>query len=75
MAREVGNEIFEEQQVTYLVEHEGTIVVIAHVPARVNTETGERFSAPETVEKIHAILHARSSPTTTIHASVFEFAA
>jgi|GEM_PF-2045336 len=33
--------------VTYTLEVEGRFVVIEHVPARVNEETGERFFAPK----------------------------
>jgi len=75
MAPELWKETFEEQQVTYMLERDGAILVIAHVPARVNTETGERFFSPETVEKIHEILRSRTAPTTVIQAPVFEFVA
>ena len=72
---ELWYESFVEQQVTYIVEIDGELVIIQHVPARVNTETGERFFAPSTVEKIQAILQLRPGPTKVIQAPVFEFAA
>jgi hypothetical protein len=69
------NETFVEQQVTYIVEVDGELVIIQHVPARVNTETGERLFSPETVEKIQAIIQSQQAPTKVIQAPVFEFAA
>lgn len=45
-----------QQLVTYAVEIDGHVVVVEHVPARVNTETGERFFAPETVERLQRIV-------------------
>jgi hypothetical protein len=72
---EAWNESFVEQQVTYVVEIDGELMIIQHVPARVNTETGERLFAPETVETIHRILRSRQAPTKVIQAPVFEFAA
>jgi hypothetical protein len=75
MMSELWNETFVEQQVMYIVEIDGELAIIQNVPARVNTETGERLFAPETVEKIQAILRSRQAPTKVIQAPVFEFAA
>jgi len=64
-----------DRLVTYALEVEGRFVVIEHVPARVNEETGERFFAPETVERIQQIVWERPRPDRTIQTPVFEFAA
>ncbi|MFL5384939.1 MAG: hypothetical protein ACJ8GN_20665 [Longimicrobiaceae bacterium] len=64
-----------DQLVTYTIENEGELVIVEHVPARVNVETGERFFAPETVERLHQIFSERRTPTRTIEAPVIEFAA
>ena len=61
--------------VTYTLEVEGRFVVIEHVPARVNEETGERFFAPETVERIQQIVWEGPKPSRTIQTPVFEFVA
>ena len=45
-------EAFVEQKVTYSLEVEGRFIVIEQVPARVSLRTGERFFAPETVERL-----------------------
>ncbi|MDQ3309991.1 MAG: hypothetical protein M3497_07665 [Gemmatimonadota bacterium] len=63
------------QLVTYTVEINGHVVVVEHVPARVDTETGERFFAPETVERLQQIVRGKGTPTRTIETPVFEFAA
>ena len=41
-----------EQTVTSRVEIDGQLLLIENVPARVNVETGERYFAPETVERL-----------------------
>lgn len=64
-----------DRLVTYTLEVEGRIVVIEHVPARVDEETGERYFAPETVERIRRIVHEGHEPTRIIEAAVFDFAA
>lgn len=61
--------------VTYTVELDGRIVVIEHVPARVCVETGEQFFAPDTVERIQAIVRGAAKPVRTIQTPVFDFAA
>lgn len=68
------NESFVEQEVTYVVVIEGTPLVFAHVPARVNVETGERLFAPETVEHIQRIIHSQRNPDRIVATPVFEFA-
>ena len=68
-------ERLEERLVTYTLELEGRIYVIEHVPARVNVETGERLFSPATVERIQQIVWEGRTPTRTIQAPVYEFAA
>ena len=63
------------QLVTYVLERDGEIVIVEHVPARVNVETGERLFAPDTVRRLQQIVRERRTPTRTIQAPVFEFAA
>jgi hypothetical protein len=69
------NETFIDQEVTYIVEVDGAIIIVRHVPARVNVETGERLFAPDVVERLQQITHSRPSPTKVIETPVFEFAA
>jgi hypothetical protein len=64
-----------ERLVTYALERDGEFVVIEHVPARVNVETGERLFSPDTVRRLQQIFRERSTPIRTIQAPVFEFAA
>jgi YgiT-type zinc finger domain-containing protein len=68
-------ETFKEATVTYTLEHDGKIVVIQNVPARVCNETGEQLFSPQTVERIHRIVRDGRPPTRTVQANVFEFAA
>ena len=42
-----------EQNITYVLETDGKLVVIENVPARVSEETGEQFFSPETVEWLY----------------------
>ena len=71
----IWNETFIDQEVTYVVELGGSIVIIEHVPARINVDTGERLFAPEIVERIQQIVRLRQTPTKVIEAPVFEFTA
>lgn len=64
-----------EQRVTYVIEVEGRIIVVENVPARVCLETGERFFAPETVERLQQIIWEERKPKRFIEAAVFEYAA
>ena len=45
-------EHFIQQNVTYVLELEGQLLVIENVPARVSQETGEQLFSPETVERL-----------------------
>ncbi len=71
----MNNERLVEQLVRYVLDADGKLFVIENVPARVNTETGEQFFAPKTVERIQQTLLARSSPGRVIETLVYEFAA
>lgn len=47
---------------TYTIEVDGRVVIVANVPARVDDESGERFFSPATVEQIHAIVWDDRTP-------------
>lgn len=68
-------ETFVEQKVTYTIEIDGKFVIIENVPARVSLETGERFFAPETVERLQVTAWGERKPDRVIETPVFEFAA
>lgn len=64
-----------EQKVTYILEPEGKFIIIEHVPARVNVETGEQYFSPEVVEQLQQTIWAEKKPDRVIEMPVFEFAA
>lgn len=64
-----------EQAVTYTLEMNGRLFVIENVPARVDTETGEQFFAPETVDRLREIIKGGEKPVRVIEAPVFDYAA
>jgi hypothetical protein len=66
-------EEFSEQEVTYIAEVPGGLIVIERVPARVSRVTGERLYSPETVERIHEIVWGQSRPSRTLATPVYEF--
>jgi YgiT-type zinc finger domain-containing protein len=66
---------FVEQKVTYALEVEGRFVLVENVPARVCVETGERYFAPETVERLQRVFWGDMQPARTVETPVFEFAA
>jgi YgiT-type zinc finger domain-containing protein len=63
-----------DSRVTYTIELDGRVVVVENVPARVCVETGERFYSPQTVDRIHQIIHGKDKPSRTITTPVYEFA-
>ena len=63
-----------EQEVTYTLEINGKFFIIENVPARVCVETGERFFAPETVERLQEIIWESKRPKRVIETPVFNFA-
>jgi YgiT-type zinc finger domain-containing protein len=73
MSNEAWEETFEEQKVTYVLEHQGKVLIVENVPARVCKETGERLFAPETVERLQHIVWEQRQPTRIIETPVFEF--
>ena len=75
MSSEAWQETFEEQKVTYVLEQQGKVLIIEHVPARVCRETGERLFAPETVERLQRIVWEERTPTRIVETPVFEFVA
>jgi YgiT-type zinc finger domain-containing protein len=74
MSSEAWKETFEEQKVTYVLEQQGRVFIIEHVPARVCRETGERLFAPETVERLQSIIWEQRKPIRVVETPVFEFA-
>ena len=70
MASEAWKETFVEQKVTYVLEQEGKVVIIEHVPARVCVETGERFFAPDIVERLRQIVWGQRKPTRVVETPV-----
>ncbi len=71
----VWNEPLVEQNVTYLLEIGGQPLLVENVPARVNVETGERYFAPETVERLQQAVWGQCRPVRTVQTPVYEFAA
>ncbi|NCR38125.1 MAG: YgiT-type zinc finger protein [Microcystis aeruginosa S11-01] len=74
MSTNSRQEILIEQEVTYTLEINGNFFIIENVPARVCVETGERFFAPETVERLQEIIWENKRPKRVIETPVFDFA-
>lgn len=73
MPSKMPEETFVEQEVTYTLEVQGRFIIIEHVPARISSQTGERFFSPETVEQLQNIVWDEKVPSRVIETSVFEF--
>lgn len=73
MKKDVSEERFVEQKVTYTLEIDGRFVIVENVPARVSERTGERFFSPETVESLQRIVWGAQTPTRVIQTPVFEY--
>jgi hypothetical protein len=69
------NETFVEQTVTYSLEMNGKFFLIENVPARINTQTGEQFFSPSTVERLQQIILSPNNPVRFVETLVYNFAA
>lgn len=74
MVKKVRPESLVDQKVTYTLLKDGKFYVIENVPARVNTETGEQFFFPQTVEQLQRIILENRQPVRMVQTPVFEFA-
>lgn len=63
-----------ERLVTHRIEVDGRLIVIENVPARVNEETGERFFAPDVVERLQQLVREDRPTTRVIETPVIDFA-
>jgi YgiT-type zinc finger domain-containing protein len=75
MAAHVWKETMVDQKVTYTLLVDAKFFVIENVPARVCLETGERFFAPETVERLQQTIWGQKQPSRVIETPVYDFAA
>ncbi|MGV0025657.1 YgiT-type zinc finger protein [Phormidesmis priestleyi] len=64
-----------EQRVTYTLQLDEKIFVIENVPARVNTETGEQFFSPSTVEHLQQIILSGREPDRFAEVPIYHYAA
>lgn len=68
------NETVVEKSVTYQIVIDGQLLLVENVPARVNVETGERYFAPETVERLQQVVWGQCRPVRTVQTPVYEYA-
>ena len=73
MNKDVSEERFVEQRVTYTLEIDGRFIIVENVPARVSERTGERFFSPETVASLQRIVWGSRTATRIVQTPVFEF--
>lgn len=59
---------------TYTLKLGDRFFIVENVPARVCSETGEQFFAPETVEHIQGIIKRRKRPDRMIETPVYNYA-
>ena len=64
---------FFEEGVTYTLSMNGQFYIVENVPARVDSETGEQFFSPETVERLRSIIQTDIKPLRVIQAPVYDF--
>lgn len=67
------SETMVETEVTYTLELNGKFYIVEHVPARVCQETGEQFFAPETVERVEALIKGNRKPVRVVETPVYEY--
>ena len=68
------HETLVDAEVTYTLSYEGKVYIVEHVPARVSKETGEQYFAPDTVERIYALIRGKRIPDRMVETPVYEYA-
>jgi YgiT-type zinc finger domain-containing protein len=61
------------QKVTYTLLKDGQFYIIENVPARVDSETGEQYFAPQTVEQLQQIIRQHPKPIRIVQTPVYNF--
>ena len=74
MSQQKKTEKMEKTKVTYTLYKDGKFYIVQNVPARVNTETGEQFFSPQTVEHLHKIILGKKPPVRMAETPIFDFA-
>lgn len=73
MNSETLQENMADRIVNYVLDIDGEIIIVENVPARVNLDTGERFFAPDTVERLQQIAWKKEEPSRLIETPVFTY--
>ncbi|MBC8336131.1 MAG: hypothetical protein HQ525_09725 [Anaerolineae bacterium] len=73
MSQKNSTEKTVKRNVTYSLFKDGKFYIVENVPARVNTETGEEFFSPATVESLHNIILGKKTPVRTVQTPIFDF--
>jgi hypothetical protein len=62
-----------DKQITYVLNLDDQIFLIANVPARVNEETGEQFFSPSTVERLQQTILNKQEPDHFVQVPVYNY--
>lgn len=73
MISEIWRENVADRVVNYVLDIGGEIVIVENVPARVNLDTGERYFAPDTVERLQQIAWNKENPSRIVETPVFSY--
>ena len=68
-------ELLIEENVNYVMEEDGELVIIEKVPARVNPETGEQLLSSNTLQRLREMIKDRRKPSRVIETRIYEFPA
>ena len=63
-----------ETEVTYTLEYDGRVYIVENVPAKVSEETGDQYFAPETVERVRALIKSKRKPDKLVETPVYKYA-
>ncbi|MBE9223782.1 hypothetical protein IQ215_13855 [Cyanobacterium stanieri LEGE 03274] len=62
-----------DKLVTYFLELNRPLILVENVPARVNEKTGEKFFAPDIVERLQDMILGDEKPLNFIRVPVYQF--
>ena len=73
MTNKAWQENMADRVVNYVLDIDGEIVIVENVPARVNLDTGERYFAPDTVDRLQQIAWKKENPNRIVETPVFSY--
>lgn len=62
-----------DQEISYILEVDGKLVIAENVPAKVNLKTGEQLLSAKTIQRLKEMIREHKVPSRVIETPVYEY--